>query len=221
MARIQTWHLWGAVAGVGGIVANLVTDDKNGLTDEQVRSGAAVVQHLDRSGYHIGVVAGWVAIAGLIVVAAGWQRIARRRSDEDLAWQIVPFGFVAAAGALTVGYGFKGALAEYLPGGANDDAFDAHGLYTMFVINDNAPWVGWWGVVVAAGAVAWIALVRRRLPIVLGIVSAAALLLPIGVVLGIGAAATAGITGPVWLVMASGWLALRGLGKDGVERIQA
>ncbi len=205
------WHLWGVVAGVGGIVANLVTDDQNGLTDEQVRSGAGVVQHLDRTGYRIGVVAGWVAIAALIVAAAGWQRIARRKSDEDLAWQIVPLGLVAAAGALTVGYGFKGALAEYLPGGANENAFDVHGLYTMFVINDNAPWVGWWGVVVAAGACAWIALVRRRLPVVLGILSALALLLPVVVLFGIGAAATAGLTGPVWLAIASGWLALRGV----------
>lgn len=216
MGRRQMWHLWGVVAGVGGIVANLLGGDRSGLTDEQLRSGAGVVPHLDRAAYHLGAVAGWVAIAALVIVAAGWQRLARRLSDDDIAWQVVPLGFVAAAGALTVGYGFKGALAEYLPGGANDDAFDPNGLYTMFVINDNAPWVGWWGVVVAAGACAWIALVRRRLPIVLGILSALAMVLPIAVLLGIGAAATAGITGPVWLVIASGWLAVRGARSDRV-----
>jgi hypothetical protein len=48
----------------------------------------------------------------------------------------------------------------------------------MFVINDNAPWIGWWGVVLAAGACAWLALARRRLPFVLGLLSAIVVVSP-------------------------------------------
>jgi hypothetical protein len=47
-----------------------------------------------------------------------------------------------SAAALLVAYGFRGALAEYLPGGINDDNFPAAGLYVLFMINDNAPWFG-------------------------------------------------------------------------------
>jgi hypothetical protein len=210
MMRRAWWSVWGVVAGVGGVVANLVTDDQRALREEQVRSGVDVVQHLDRSGYHVGVIAGWVAVAALLAVAAGWQRLARRLGDDDLGWQIVPFGFVAAAGALALAYGFKGALAEYLPGGTNENAFDPAGLYTMFVFNDNAPWVGWWPVVVAAGACAWLALGRRRLPIWLGILSALVVVFPVAVMLGTGAVAIAGVAGPVWLIAISLWLMLWG-----------
>jgi len=212
--KLQTrswWALWGVLAGAGGVVSNLLLNDQDHLSDEQMASGAGVIVHLDRFNYQAGVVAGWVAIAGLLVMAAGWTRIALRRRDEHLAWYLIPLGLVASASALIFGYGIKGMLAEYLDGGANEGSFSDEGLYTMFVINDNAPWVGWWGVLFAAAAVAWLS-VRRRgsLPMWLGLVGALIVLHSTVVLIGIGAVAIAGLTGPIWLILASGWLLVSG-----------
>ena len=74
------------------------------------------------------------------------------------------------------------------------------------MINDTAPWLGWFGVVFAAGLCAWLGLARRELPLWLGVVSAIALAIPTLVMAASGAVA---IAGPVWLGVASVGLALR------------
>ena len=201
------WPVWGIVAGVAGVLSNLVWNDQNSLTAAQMASGPGVVEHLERSTYHLGVVAGWVAIVGVLVSAAGWARVGRERGDAHLAWSVIPFGLVAAASSLLLGYGVKGALAEYLPGGSNDDNYPAEGLYSMFVFHDNAPWVGWWGVLFAAGAASWLAFRRRgTVPLWLGVIGTLLLLHAVVVMAGTGAVAIAGLSGPVWLILASGWL---------------
>lgn len=205
------WAAWGVLAGIGGVTSNLVFNDQNSVTDAQMASGVGVIEHLDRTNYQVGVVAGWVAIAGLLVMAAGWRRAIDRSGDDHLAWLVIPYGLVAAASSLLLGYGFKGALAEYLPGGANEDNFPAEAVYQMFVFNDNAPWVGWWGVLFAAAAVAWLSFRRRgSVPLWLGIIGALVVLHSVIVMVGIGAVAIAGLTGPIWLILASTWLLLGG-----------
>jgi hypothetical protein len=203
-----SWHLWGAAAGALGLVANVVTDDQASLTEEERRSGAAVVDLLDRTGYHVGVVAGILCVFCLVLLAAGWRR--RTIGETDAAALAVPVALTVGASALLVGYGFKGALAEYLPGGINDDNFSADGLYALFVINDTAPWFGWLGVIFAAALYAWLSLRRRVVPLWIGIVSAIAVLPPLGVMLATGAVAIAGVVAPAWLLVASLGLAVGG-----------
>jgi hypothetical protein len=210
------WAASGILAGVSGIVSNMVFDDQNGLTDEQMASGAGVIEHLNRTNYHVGVIAGWVAIAGLFVMAAGWRRTVDRMRDDHLAWLVIPYGLLAAAASLLLGYGVKGALAEYLPGGSNDDNFPAEAVYQMFVFNDNAPWVGWWGVLFAAGAVTWLSFRRRgSIPPWLGILGGLIVLHATVVMVGTGAVAIAGLTGPIWLLASSSWLLVRGTPRTG------
>lgn len=210
------WAAWGVLAGVSGVVSNLVLNDQSSVTDEQMASAAGVIEHLDRTNYHAGVVAGWIAIAGLLVMAAGWRRAIHRMGDDHLAWSVIPYGLVAAAASLLLGYGVKGALAEYLPGGANEDNFPAEAVYQMFVFNDNAPWVGWWGVLFAAGAVTWLSIRRRgSTPLWLGILGGLIVLHATAVIVGIGAVAIAGFTGPLWLIASSTWLLLGGTPTTG------
>jgi hypothetical protein len=216
----RTWAVWGIVTGVAALVANLLFNDQNSLSDAQMASGAGVIEHLDRTNYQVGVVAGWVAIVGLVVLAAGWYRITRNIGDDHLAWTVIPFSLAIAAAALIPGYGLKGALAEYLPGGANEDNFPAEGVYTMFVMHDNAPWVGWWAVLFAAGAVAWLTFRRRgSFPLWLGIVSALPLLHATVVLIGIGAVAIPGLTAPLWLLVPSLWLLFGGTPNAGAGRV--
>jgi hypothetical protein len=197
------------LAGIGGIVANVLTEDQLSNADRSTPERA--IEALERSNFQVGVIAGWIAIVGLLVLAAGWWRLARARADEHLAWTVVPFGFLAAASSLLLGYGIKGALAEYLPGGANEDNFPAEGVYSMFVFHDNAPWVGWWGVVFAAAAVAWLAFrVREALPIWLGVLSVLVVLHAVVIMVVSGAVAIAGLTGPIWVLVSSIWLLVGG-----------
>lgn len=132
------------------------------LNIEQRQSGVDVIELLDRSGYHVGAAAGFLAVACLLVFAVGWRRWVDHQASDLLAARLVPAALVASAGAMIIGYGFKGMLAIYLPGGINAGDHPAEGLYTLFMINDLAPFFAWWGVAAAAAGVAWLAF-RERL----------------------------------------------------------
>jgi hypothetical protein len=196
------WTLWGVVAGAAGLASNLLTDDQAELL-RGGRIGPETMQLLERSTYHLGAVSGMLAVGCLLVAAAGWRRWARRVDGEPLAALVIAPALTASAAALIVGYGLKGGLAEYLPGGINDDNFTAEGLFVLFMVNDTAPYLGWWGVLVAAAAFAWLALVERVLPLWLGAVSALAILAPTAILVASGATALAGTAAPIWLVVAS------------------
>lgn len=207
--RGAAWAWWGVAAGVLGLVANFGADDQGTLSDAQRRSGAAVVAELERGTQHVGAAAGLLAIACLLLTAAGWRRWAA--GSRDLGVLSIPSALTVSAAALLVGYGFRGGLAEYLPGGINEDNFPAEGLYVLFMINDTAPWFGWWGVVFAAAFCAWAAFSLRLLPLWLGVVSSVAVAIPVAVAATTGALALAGTIGPAWLAAASAAVALRGL----------
>lgn len=176
-ARRAPWAVWGVAAGVLGFVAHLATDPQGSLTVAERQSGAAAVDLVDRSNYRVGAVAGFLAVACLLVAAAGWRRMLEARSD-GLAARVVPTALVAAAGAMTIGYGFKGTMAVYLPGGINDGEYTREGIYTLFMVNDLVPFFAWLGVVVAAAAVAVLALGEHLLPRWIGAVSVLAVLPP-------------------------------------------
>jgi hypothetical protein len=215
-ARRATWAWWGVAAGALGLVANLGGDEQGGLSDEQRRAGAAVVAELDRTTQHLGVAAGLLAVACLLLAAAGWRRWAA--GSRDLGALSVSTALTVSAAALLVAYGFRGGLAEYLPGGINDDNFPSEGLYVLFMINDAAPWFGWWGVVFAAALCAWLAFSLRLLSLWLGIFSALAVAIPLGVMAFTGAVALAGVVGPVWLLATSAAVALRGIADPPTAR---
>jgi hypothetical protein len=144
-----------------------------------------------------------------VLVAAGWRRWGQRSGSESLAVHALPTALLLGAGVLLLAYGFMGGLAEYLPGGINDGNFSPDGLYVLLVINDTAPWFGWWGVLIAAALSAWVGLRLRLLPRWLGAVSAVAVLGPLAIMATSGAVAIAGLIGPLWLVVASAATALR------------
>ncbi len=197
----EAWAWWGAAAGLLGVVGHLVTQPT--ITTEQRRSGTAVLSLVDRAGYHLGAVAGFLAVACLLVASAGWRRWGDRRAPENLAARLVPLALAASAGAMIIAYGVKGALAIYLPGGINQTEFPPEGLYTLFVIDDLAPFFAWWGVAVAAAAVSWLGLRHHLLPRWVAVISAIAFLLPTAFLAFTGLTGFAGVPGPLWLLVAS------------------
>jgi hypothetical protein len=199
------WPWVGVLAGAGGLIGTALTDlhvDTGGAANS-----AAIVNQVSQSSAHLGVVVGYITVALLLVLAAGWRGSVERRLPDSLAARVVTHGFVASAGALMLGYGWKGALALYLPDGNEPGSFDDTGLYVYYMLNDFGAYIGWLGVVIGAGAMAWMGLKDRDIPLWIGIFSC----LPV-----LGVCLATGITGLPGFpaLMAVPWLviAFAGLG---------
>lgn len=207
--RSNRWALWGVAAGSLGFLGHLAFDPQGSLTPEQRRTGLGVLDLVSRSGYHAGAVAGYLAVACLLVFAVAWRRWSEEVAPGVLAARLVPAALSASAAAMIVGYGFKGSLAVYLPGGLDAGDYPGEGLYTLFMINDLAPFFAWWGVAVASAGVAWLAFGERLVVRWVGVVSVLAALAPLAFLAVTGLTGFAGVVGPIWLVLASLGMARR------------
>jgi hypothetical protein len=201
----RSWPLWGVAAGALGAIGHLFT--VTNLSDAERASAAATVAALDQTKFHVGVVAGMFAVFCLLVFAAGWRRWASAAAPSSLAAGVVTLALVASAGAMILGYGMKGSLAVYLPGGIDEGMFPAEGLYVLFIFDDLAPFMAWYGVAMAAAAVGWLALRERRLPLWIGVASALFALVPVGVLVATGLPGFPGVVDPLWLAVVGGGLA--------------
>jgi len=127
----------------------------------------------------------------------------------------VPLGLLASAAGLTYGYGWKGALGNYIPGGMEDQYYDTQGLGVYFMLNDFGSFIGWLGVVVAAGAVAWMALRERTISRWLGFVALVPVVQTTLMVTALGVPGVAGLLAPLWLFVTGLGLAF---GKSTITR---
>ena len=203
--RSATWAWWGVPAGIAGLTGNFVATH-GALSDTDAAEAVAAVT---RTSYHVGTVLGLVSFACLLLASAGWRRWGAGRG---LAQQAVPAALTVTATLVLFGTGLRGALAEYLPGGINENNFDDAGLYALFIVHDTAPWFAWWGVLMVAALVAFMSLAGQGFPRWLGVLSIAALAMPMAVMAGSGAVAAAGFVGPIWLAAFSALVAMGGVG---------
>lgn len=207
-ARRSSWALWGTAAGVCGITANMGTQP--GLTDSQREAGFdAVFGELSRGSYHVGAVAGFAAVACLLLFAAGFLRWGSRQASDSLALRAVPLALVASAGALMASYGVKGQLAGYLDGGFNEASYPDSELYVFFLLDDLAGWFSWWGVAVAAACIAWLSFRERLVVRWVGALAVLTALGPVGFLVAFGFTGYSGVIAPVFLVLAGIGMALR------------
>ena len=211
--RRQRWLLLGSAAGLTGLVATLVTDlhVDGGSSD----ATPAVVDQLSQGKAHVSVVVGYVTVALLLVLAAAWRRHVEPRVLSSTAARVVPLALTSAAGALTLGYGWKGAMAVYLPGGMDAGMFGREGLYIYYLLNDFGSFIGWLGVTVAAGAVAWMALRERLVSRWIGVVSVLPVLAVVAMTGGTGLPGFPGVVTPLWMVVAFTGMAL---GRSTISR---
>ena len=208
LTRMNRWALWGTGAGVLGIVANMLTDPLSALTRAQKLQGPAALGHVSRLDFQIGALAGFLAVACVLAFTAGWRQWSERQGPPSAA-RLVALALTASAGAMIIGYGIKGPLAIYLPGGTDAGTYPAQGLYPLLMLNDSAPYFAWWGVIVAAAGVAWLAFRERLVVRWVGAVSVLAVLAAFAWLAATGLTDFGGVAGPVWLVLASVGLALR------------
>jgi hypothetical protein len=206
--RRSTWALWGTAAGVCGLIANMLASPW--VTEEQREGGFDVVYgELTRGVFHVGAVAGFAAVACLVLFAAGFARWGSRQASDSLALRAVPFALVASAGALIASYGVKGQLASYLEGGFNEATYPDSELYVYYLLDDLAGYFSWWGVAVAAACIAWLSFRERLVVRWVGALAVLAVAVPIGFLLAFGFTGFAGVITPVFLVPAGIGLALQ------------
>lgn len=131
--RARLWPLWGVAGGLLGEVATILTDvrspretaaDEAGLPYTVTPDDMAL---LDGRMLYIGFVVGFASVAALLVFAAAWKRHVETRYVTSTAARLVSIGFVVSAAGLTLGYGWKGALGNYLTSEAG--LFDERGLF--------------------------------------------------------------------------------------------
>lgn len=173
--RFHWWPLWAVGCGLLGLIATVVTDTRAG-DGPSATVGVADMATLDHEMFRLGGFVGYLCVAALLVFAAVWQRRVTHTFVWSLGARIVTFGLVASAAALSLAYGWKGALGNYLHGAVEEGYYDDSGLYVYYVMNDFSPYVGWLPVTVALGGIAWMAfaegLVSRPLGAVAGALTA-------------------------------------------------
>jgi hypothetical protein len=201
-----TWPVWGIAAGVLGTVATVISEGLSGATEADRASGAAVIETLNREAYHLGVVAGFFAVAATLFTAAGWRRWASRHAPDNLAARVVAYAFTASAGAMILGYGMKGSLAVYLDGGMDEGSYPQAALHSVYMFLDFAPFAAWWGTCIAAGCIAFLALRERLLPKWIGVVSVVFTVVPVLLLATTGLPGFPGVIDPIWLAVISAGL---------------
>jgi hypothetical protein len=142
----RAWPLTAAAAGLCGVVATLVLDGRSAVGDD-VSLAPQLFESLDPTVYRASMVVGYLAVVLLLVTAAHWRRHVEHRVPGSTAAHLVPLGLLASAAGLTYGYGWKGALGDYMPGGPEHGMYDDQGLYVYYLLNDFGAYIGWLGVV--------------------------------------------------------------------------
>lgn len=202
------WPWVGVAAGVLGFVATLVGDIHVATDERDAFTSMAVVSQIDQRMAHLSIVTGFFSVAMLLVLAANWRGTVERQVPASNAARTVTQGLTAAAGALMLGYGWKGASAIYHADGMDSGTYDDMGLYVYYILNDFGSYIGWFGVTVAAGAVAWMSLRERSVPLWIGIFSCVPVLAVLGFTGLTGLPGFPGVVSQVWLVVAFTGLAL-------------
>ena len=165
----RLWPLWGAAAGLLGLVSTVGFDVRAGDTSDVTYTvTAADMADLDHELLRVGGTAGYFCVAALLVFAAVWHRRVSQVFTSSLAAPVVTLSVVASAAALTLAYGWKGALGNYLHGAAEEGTYDDNGLYVYYVMHDFSPYIGWMPVTVALLALGWMAFRERLVSRVLG-----------------------------------------------------
>ena len=193
------WPLAASAAGLLGFVATLILDGRR--ASDHIALSEKLFTDLSPVPYRLSLVTGYLAVTMLLVTAAQWRRRVEPRVPGSTAAHLVTLGLVASAGGLIYGYGWKGALGLYMPGGLEEKSFDDNGLYVYYMLCDFGAWIGWLGVVIAAGAVAWMGLRERTVSRWIGIVSLLPVIQTTAMVGGMGVPGVPALLGPLYLVV--------------------
>ncbi|MCR1783855.1 hypothetical protein KVF89_15045 [Nocardioides carbamazepini] len=174
------WPLLIALCGVIGVIALFLEGrpDANG-TDFDYPVTAEDVLGLDHVPYRLSGAVGYLLALLLIATAVVWRHRVERRFPGSSGATAVSFGVIATAALVTLTYGWRGAVGNYLPGGPEADTYDAEGLYNYYIMTDFSPYIAFIPLLASAYGLAWMAfreqLVSRGLGALAGLFASALL----------------------------------------------
>ena len=206
--RFTAWPLWATAAGAFGFAATIVLDTRAGEPQNmEYTVSVRDLADLDPTMFRFGGVVGYLAVLALVVFASVWHRRVVQRFPGSLGAPVVGYGALVSAAALSLAYGWKGALGNYLHGAMEEGTYDDSGLYVYYMLNDFSPFIGWVGVMIGLLGLVWMSfaegLVSRALGAVMVLFSVVPLLAVI--VTGVPGLPFAAIVG---LLVAGVWLAV-------------
>lgn len=210
--RFTAWPLWATFAGIAGFTASIVTDLRPAAELAAFEGGyeytvtPADMADLDPMLGRVGFTIGIFALAALLIFAAAWRTKVETRFGRSIAARLVSIGFTATAAALIFGYSWRGALANYL--GSEAGLYGEEGLFVYYMLTDFGAYLPWYGVLVAAFGIAWMAWVERSVSRILGAFTTLAALGTLVMTLATGVPGLPGVYIPMWLVITGIWLAV-------------
>lgn len=216
--RFALWPLWAAAAGALGMVSTVLTDTRvDADEDFDFPVAAEDMATLDYDLFRVGGFTGYLTVICLVVFLALWRHRVEQRFSWSVGASVVTFGVGVSAAALTLAYGWKGALGTYGHGRPEADTYDDAGLYTYYVMNDFSPYLSWLGVLIASGGLAWMAFREGLVSKVLG---ALCVLLAVGTMLAVGITGVPGlpVVAALGMAIAGVWLAF---GRSAITRPDA
>lgn len=206
--RFTAWPLWIALAGLLGLISTVGADERiDSSSDYDYPITVEAIPGLDHVAFRIGGLTGYLTVIALLVAAAVWRQKVERRHPWSLGANLVTIGIVAAAGALTLVYGWKGALGNYLHGAAEENTYDDQGLYVLYMIHDFGPYFAWVPVLASAFGLAYMAFRDELVSKVLG---AGAGLMAAGLLIAVAVTGVPGLPAMIALgiVICGIWLAV-------------
>lgn len=214
--RFTAWPLLISLTGLLGVVALLLEGRPDGSPGFEYPVTSEDVPGVDWLPYRISGAIGYVVAILLLATGAIWRHRVEHRFPGSVGATVVGYGVLATSGLVTLAYGWRGALGNYLPGGMEEDTYDTEGLYNYFVMSDFSPYIAFVPLVASAYGLAWMAfrerLVSRGLGACAGLLATALLVatfasgvpgLPSMIILGL-------IVGGVWLAFGRSPITLDG-----------
>ena len=173
------------------MVSTVVTDTRvDADEDFDFPVAAEHMATMDYDLFRVGGFTGYLTVICLVIFLAMWRHRVEQRFSWSIGASVVTFGIGVSAAALTLAYGWKGALGNYGHGRPEANTYDDMGLYTYYVMNDFSPYLSWLGVLIASGGLAWMAFREGLVSKVLG---ACCVLLSVGTMLAVGITGVPGL----------------------------
>jgi hypothetical protein len=205
--RFTAWPLLVSGIGLLGLIALFLEERPDDSSDYGYPVTADDAVSVGHELFRIAGVLGYVCALLLLVLAAVWHQRVGRRFPSSTGATLVTFSAIATAALVTLAFGWRGALGNYLDGGGEENTYDTEGLYNYYVLNDFSPYIAFVPLLGACYGLAWMAfadaIVSRLLGGVAGVV--ATLLLGAVVVTGVPGLPAIVLLG---LVVAGIWLAV-------------
>jgi hypothetical protein len=213
-ARDRLWPLWGVAAGLAGFTATVLFDTRPTSEMEAAAGGEDflvtpdVMNELTRMPNYLGFLVGFAAVALLIVFAAAWRARVEQQHPRSIAASVVSGGVLVTAAGLALGYGWKGALANYGYDGPEKGLYGDQGLFVYFMLTDFGPYIPWLGVLISFIGIAWLAWSERLVSRILGTLTIVYVLVVVAGFVGMGVPGLAGPASGLWLAVVGIWLAV-------------